>query len=77
MMMNFYRITNKIPKHLVEVLVTPSPPSVACAYAAASVREQRSDFHLHIVADFTEGATGVADPKVVDPTGECRIDPLP
>jgi hypothetical protein len=27
-----------------------------------------SNLHLQIIAHLTEGATGIADPKVVDPT---------
>src|SRR5674476_300942 len=66
-----------IPKqlqHVVEVRVTPSPPSDIGLSPPLASRQNGTDFHFQIIAHFTEGTTGVADPEVVDPAGQDCID---
>jgi hypothetical protein len=62
------------PEDSVEVFVTPSPPADTRLSPPLPSREQSADLHLHIVEYFTEGATGVAHPEVVDPAGKYRVD---
>src|SRR5919106_3248886 len=62
------------PEHFVEVFVTSSPPSDAALSPPLPSREQGSHFHLHVIAHFTEGTTGVAHPEIVDPSGQRGID---
>ena len=62
------------PEYLVEIFVTPSPPADTRLSPPLPPREQSANLHLHIVAYFAEGATGVAYPEVVDPAGKHGVD---
>ena len=66
----------KQTQYPIEVFVTPPPPADATLAPPFAPCQQGSDFHLDVVAYFTEGATGVADPKIVDPSRQRRVDPL-
>src|ERR1035441_5324371 len=61
------------PENVVEILVTPSPPSNARLAPSLSSGQQGADLHLQVVVHFTEGTTGVANPEVVDPSGNRSV----
>lgn len=62
------------PQNAIEVLVTPLSPTYAALFPSLTPRQKRSNLHLDIVPDLTEGAAGVSHPKVVDPAGKRSVD---
>src|SRR5664279_2141421 len=62
------------PQHAIDIFVTPSPPSDAGLSPPLASRQEGADLHFQIVAHFTEGTAGIADPEVVDPAGHDCVD---
>ena len=61
------------PQHVIQVFVTPSPPSDTTLLSPFSSRQQGPDFHFRIVPHFTEGVTGIPNPKVVHPPASVAL----
>ena len=52
----------------------PTPPVPAEATAFSGTHQMSSDLFLHPVFDIPKALAGVADPKVVDPAPQNRVD---
>ena len=52
----------------------PTPPVPAEATAFSCSHQMTSDLFLHPVFDITKALTGVANPKIIDPASENRVD---
>src|SRR6266568_1574143 len=64
------------PQDVVEVFVTPSPPSHTRLSSPLPPRQQSANLHLDVVADLTKGTTGITHPEIVDPPSERGVDSL-
>src|ERR1700690_4110913 len=64
------------PQDVVEVFVTPSPPSNTRLSPPFPPRQQSANLHLDIVADLAKGPTGITHPEIVDPSSERGVDLL-
>ena len=53
---------------------SPTPPVPAEATAFSGTHQMSSDLFLHPVFDIPKALAGVADPKVVDPAPQNRVD---
>jgi len=54
----------------------PIPPVPAEATAFSGTHQMSSDLLLHPVFDISKALAGVADPKVVDPAPQNRVDEI-
>ena len=52
----------------------PTPPVPAEATAFSGTHQMSSDLFLHPVFDIAKALAGVADPKVVNPAPQNRVD---
>ena len=61
---------------VVEVFVTPSPPTATRLSPTFPPRQPSADGHLDVVADLAKGGTCVVNLEVVEPPGQRGVDPL-
>ena len=52
----------------------PTPPVPAEATALSRTHQIPSDLFLHPIFDITKTFTGVADPKIIDPSPKNRVN---